>query len=463
MNDIAKMFQENSFARDLIDSLPCGLFIVDGDGRIQAVNNIIERLLDTPEQAIVGKGSGDALGCIYAIENVKGCGFSEYCTGCETMKLALSVISSNQKQRSRTYLQILVDNQVRDLTLQISAAPFTFQDKQFATLIIENITRTSSISLPDTEDGFRGIVGRHGKMQDMFDTIKMVARTDAPVLIQGETGAGKELVALAIHHESPRAGKHFAPINCGAVPEGLLESELFGHIKGAFTGAICDKKGRFQLADRGTLFLDEVAELSPVMQVKLLRVLQDGCFEPVGSEVTVRVNVRVISATNRKLEEEVKAGRFRQDLYYRLNVMFITPPPLRELSDDIPLLAGHFLTHFSEESLGKKVTLSPMALSAMMSYSWPGNVRELQNVLQFALAKCRKHVIDLRDFPPSLRLSMTKPSLVQRREPKLNALDVAEALKMADGNKRRAAEILGVARSTLYRFFADQEKESANL
>jgi transcriptional regulator with PAS, ATPase and Fis domain len=294
-------------------------------------------------------------------------------------------------------------------------------------------------------------------MKELIDTIKQVARTDAAVLIQGESGTGKELVAVAIHEENPRAHKYFVPINCGALPEGLIETDLFGHVKGAFTGAIRDKKGRFELADGGTLFLDEVSELSPAMQVKLLRVLQDGCFERVGSEKTVRVNVRVVSATNKKLEEEVAAGRFRQDLYYRLCVMPIFIYPLRDRAGDVPLLVEHFLALYTEESFGRKVTLSPEAFSVLEAYSWPGNVRELENVLQFALAKCQGDVIEPDHLPPALDLSLSRPFKRRRREPKLKAVDVAAALKKVGGNKRRAAEILGVSRSSLYRFFERQK------
>jgi transcriptional regulator with GAF, ATPase, and Fis domain len=237
----------------------------------------------------------------------------------------------------------------------------------------------------------------------------------------------------------------------------LIETDLFGHVKGAFTGAIRDKKGRFELADGGTIFLDEVSELSPALQVKLLRVLQDGCFERVGSEKTVRVNVRVISATNKKLEEEVAVGRFRLDLYYRLCVMPIFIPPLRDRQGDVPILVEHFLALYTEESFGKKVFLSPSTLSVLEAYSWPGNVRELENVLQFALAKCQGDVIEPDHLPPALDLSLSRPFKRRRREPKLKAVDVAAALKKVGGNRRRAAEILGVSRSSIYRFFERQK------
>ncbi len=457
MNDIDMLLQDDSFAGSLLDSLPCGLLIVDDKGRVQAINNILKHVVGVRDQAILGKGSGDALGCVRAPDHPEGCGFEECCRNCEARKLAFAALSKNKKQMARTNLQLIINGQVRDVTLLLSAVPFTFKNKRFANLIIEDITKLSLFSLPDAKAGFRGIVGHNQKMQELFDLIRQIARTDAPVLIQGESGTGKELVAVAIHEEKPRVHKYFVPVNCGALPEGLIETDLFGHVKGAFTGAIRDKKGRFELADGGTIFLDEVSELSNAMQVKLLRVLQDGCFERVGSEKTVRVNVRVISATNKKLEEEVAAGRFRQDLYYRLCVMPILLPPLRDRLSDVPLLAKHFLALYTEESFGKKVSLSSAALSMLEAYTWPGNVRELQNVLQFALAKCQGDVIEPGHLHPSLLLNISRPFTRRRREPKLQTVDVAAALKTAGGNKRRAAEILGVSRSTLYRFFERQE------
>lgn len=457
MNDIAKMIRGDSFVSTLMDSFPCGVFIVDGEGRVQAINNIVERVLGVPEQAIVGKGSGEALGCINAADNPKGCGSGRSCKGCALRRLAVSTISKNEKQKTRIYLQVIINGQVRDITLMLSAVPSTIMNKRFAIFILVDVTRLEAFSPIETEDGFRGIVGRDEKMLRIFDTIRQVARTDAPALIQGETGTGKELVALAIHKESRRGRNHFVPVNCGAMPEGLLESELFGHVKGAFTGAMRDKKGRFELADGGTIFLDEVGEMSPKTQVKLLRVLQDGRFERVGSEKTVQMDVRVISATNKKLEREVATGHFRRDLYYRLCVIPITLPPLRERRGDIPLLAEHFLSHYTREPEHRNAILIPTALSMLMAHSWPGNVRELQNVLQFALIKSGGHLIEPEHLGPALPEVIPPSIMMQHREQKLNVENVTEALKNAEGNRKRAAEILGVSRSTLYRFFARQQ------
>ncbi|MCK5529203.1 MAG: sigma 54-interacting transcriptional regulator, partial [Kiritimatiellae bacterium] len=223
---------------------------------------------------------------------------------------------------------------------------------------------------------FAGIIGQDEKMLEMFDLISDLAHSDVSVLIQGASGTGKELVAAAIHNEGPRANKLFVPVNCGALPETLLESELFGHVKGSFTGAVRDKKGRFELADGGTIFLDEIGDISAAMQVKLLRVLQEGCFEKVGGEETVHVDVRVVSATNKNLSEEIANGLFREDLYYRLNVVPVWLPPLCERRNDIPLLAEYILAQtLQSSSRSDNVEISDEALGIMMTYNWPGNVR----------------------------------------------------------------------------------------
>jgi transcriptional regulator with GAF, ATPase, and Fis domain len=248
------------------------------------------------------------------------------------------------------------------------------------------------------------------------------------------------------------------PFNCGALPEGMVESELFGHVKGAFTGAVRDKKGRFELAHSGTLFLDEVGELPPAVQVKLLRVVQDGTFERVGDEKTIQVNVRIISATNKDLNREVTAGRFRQDLFYRLCVIPIAMPPLRDRKNDIPLLADYFVSLYADSITNSTVDISPRTLEILTSYHWPGNVRELQNVIQFALINSRENRIESRHLPPHLNFCLSSKIPVKKRR-KLDPEAVSAALVQANGNKQDAAKLLGVSRSTLYRFF-EQQKES---
>ncbi len=305
-----------------------------------------------------------------------------------------------------------------------------------------------------TEAGFAGIIGRDPKMLEIFDTIKELADVDVPVMIQGESGTGKELVALAIHNEGFRAHQPFLAVNCGALPEGLLESELFGHVRGAFTGAVRDKKGRFELANHGTIFLDEIGDLCPTLQVKLLRVLQEGAFERVGDEKSIRVNVRVISATNKNIQKEIEEGRFRSDLFYRMCVVPITIPPLRDRRGDIPSLIEHILKNALKEYKRNKVEVSPEAFAALVDYHWPGNVRELQNAIQYALVKCGESFIQVNHLPSTIseRHSPRQGPIEKPRKRKLDAEAVKQALKETKGNKIEAARMLGVSRATLYRF-----------
>ncbi len=309
--------------------------------------------------------------------------------------------------------------------------------------------------------GFLKIIGRDRKMIEVFQQITDVAEYDYPVHIYGETGTGKELVAEAIHQTSTRKNGPFVPINCGALPESIIESELFGHVKGSFSGAVRDRKGRFELADGGTLFLDEVSELSKHMQVKLLRFLQDGKFEKVGGEKTVSVNVRVISATNKDLKKEMKNNRFRDDLFYRINVVPIHLPPLRERKSDIPLLVDHFFKQDTIKYNRTLVTVSDNAMLLLTEYKWPGNVRELQNAVMFAFVTSKDDEITPDDLPMELndnRLFGTN----RESSRKLNMARVERALEKTGGNKARAARLLNVGRATLYRFFNDYQELHEN-
>ena len=296
---------------------------------------------------------------------------------------------------------------------------------------------------------FANILGKNTRMQEIFELISDIANTDSTVLIQGESGTGKELIARAIHFNSHRKNKPFVVANCSAYSQNLLESELFGHEKGSFTGAIRRKIGRFEMANGGTIFLDEIGEVSPPTQILLLRVLQDHRFERVGGEETLGVNVRVIAATNKNLTEEMKKGTFREDLYYRLNVIPIFVPPLRERKDDIPLLASHFLSKFSHER-GKEVTsFSPEVMEIFLGHSWPGNVRELENVTDHAIIIAKQDMILPKDLPQSL---LQKPlptqefTTLQDYERNL----ILKALQETNWNKHRAAKRLNINRSTLY-------------
>lgn len=303
------------------------------------------------------------------------------------------------------------------------------------------------------------IIGNSKAMERVFSVMKRVADTPTTVLVSGESGTGKELIARGLHKASSRNQAPFVPMNCGAVPENLLESELFGYEKGAFTGATSLKQGKFEFADGGTLFLDEIGEMSLNLQVKLLRVLQEQEFQRVGGNKDIRVNVRIIAATNKELKEEVEAGNFRGDLFFRLNVVHITVPPLRERRPDIPFLVAHFLSKFGEK-LGRQVRdVDPEVMSALYRYSWPGNVRELENVIERGLVMCRSGTIGPEDLPPEIRES---PEIEEGLDnllswekglaETLEALEermIRHALKKAGNIQAQAAKTLGISRSNL--------------
>jgi DNA-binding NtrC family response regulator len=296
---------------------------------------------------------------------------------------------------------------------------------------------------------FGNILGKNNKMQAIYELISDISNTDSTVLIQGESGTGKELIARAIHFNSYRKNKPFVVANCSAYSQNLLESELFGHEKGAFTGAIRRKTGRFEMAHGGTVFLDEIGEVSSPTQILLLRVLQDHRFERVGGEETLEVDVRVIAATNKNLMEEIRKGTFREDLYYRLNVIPILVPPLRERMDDIPLLASYFLQKFCQEK-GKNVTsISQEVLETLLAYSWPGNVRELENVIEYAMIIAKQEKILLKDLPQYLLqqpLPAKQAFSLEDHERNL----IIKTLEETNWNKHQAAKRLKINRSTLY-------------
>jgi two-component system response regulator HydG len=295
---------------------------------------------------------------------------------------------------------------------------------------------------------FSGVLGSSPRIREMFQLLEMVAPSEATVLLLGETGTGKELVAQAIHRNSPRAAGPFVVVNCATLPETLLESELFGHERGSFTGATVRKDGRFLVAHHGTVFLDEIAELTLPIQAKILRVLQAREFEPVGSNRTQKVDVRIITATNRDLEKMVREGRFRDDLYYRLNVFPVVLPPLRERLEDLPVLADFFLKKYGERNRRRGITLSPEALQAFRRYSWPGNIRELENVIERGVIVCRGNVLTREDLPAALQLQGEWLVAGGEGEPGLPELErqlISRTLERVAGQRQQAAEILGIS------------------
>jgi DNA-binding NtrC family response regulator len=309
--------------------------------------------------------------------------------------------------------------------------------------------------------GFQSIVGSSPVLRKMLDVVAKVAETNSTVLITGESGTGKELIARALHYNSPRAERVFTTVNCGAIPEALLESELFGHVKGAFTNADRNREGRFSVADGGTIFLDEIGDMSPNLQVKLLRVLQDMTFEPVGSSLTQSVDVRVVAATNQDLEQAIAEKRFRSDLFYRLNVIPIEAPPLRVRAEDVPLLAQHFLEQICEDK-GKAVgSFSREAMDLLIRHSWPGNVRELENLVERLVVLSSGPQIEAEDLPPNIRApiptthTLPAPSVPSTGLSFRDVVDdfeadlILQALEQTHWNKNQAAKLLGLNRTTL--------------
>jgi len=303
--------------------------------------------------------------------------------------------------------------------------------------------------------GFQNIIGKSQAMEDVFRTVRQVAPTRATVLIQGESGTGKELIANAIHFNSPRAREPFIAVNCGALATSLLESELFGHEKGAFTGAVSARAGRFELADGGTIFLDEIAETTPEFQVKLLRVLQEQNFERVGGSQLREVDIRVIAATNKNIEEAVANGSFREDLFYRLNVVNIQMPPLRDRNEDVPMLVAAFLDEFCEQYGKKGIRLSPKTMPRLQAYDWPGNVRQLRNVIEGAVVMASGKEISPKNLPESISKSDSpKESLSIRLGTPMAEIEhevIRATLTHLGGNRAETARRLGIGRKTLYR------------
>lgn len=435
---LSKLLVERDNLERIIDNLLEGIIAHDRDRRIVYFNKTAEEITGYSREEVVGKDCHEVFDGPFCGGR---CSFRQGPpANWEDKEYPLTIVTKTGEPR-RLEMRI---NGMEDNEGNFVGVLAAFRDVTDITAL-----KIKAGALKE----FRGIIGRDPKMLEIYRQIRDVAANDYPVHISGETGTGKELVAQAIHKESRRGGSPFVPINCGALPEGVLESELFGHVKGAFSGAIRDKKGRFELADGGTLFLDEVAELPKHVQVKLLRVLQDGKFERVGGEKSISADVRIISATNRDLREEVRSGRFREDLYYRINVVPIEIPPLRERKGDIPILVEHFTREAGR--LGQEISdFAKDVIAIFLSYPWPGNVRELQSAVRFSLLRAKGKTVKPEHLPLELQEWLHQKSGKGGRR-KLTLERVEQALKQTGGNKAKAARLLGVGRATLYRFLSD--------
>ena len=453
-----KNFTHSLLDRDnlnlVLDNLKLGVIAHTPKRIITVFNKEAERITGYSKEEVIGQD------CHIAFQT-PFCG--PKCSFCEKTPN----LTSETKQYPVT--NITKNGETRHLDMTVSAIIDNAGIFKGVVASFKDLTDSISLSLrAENMTNFAGIIGKDKSMQDIFRQIQDVALYNYPVHVSGDTGTGKERVAYAIHDISAYGTGAFVPVNCGAIPEGIVESELFGHVKGAFSGAVKERKGRFELAHKGTLFLDEVAELPLKTQVKLLRFLQEGSFEKVGGEKKVSVDVRIISATNKTLKEEVRQGRFREDLYYRLNVIPIHLPPLRERRSDIPLLATHFLAEAEKENGNKVPELAPETLNTLMDYGWPGNVRELKNSIQFSVVRSRGDKILPTDLPvdiageapsPLSAISFSDPTPMEMplTRGKLTIESIKVALTKTGGNKSKAARVLGVGRATLYRFLAQHE------
>ncbi len=432
-------------AREMLDSVNEGIVALDKEGRVAGMNMRAQEILEISLAEARHKSLSELLGRSTANEVL--------------LMIAQSVL---REQEERVHNRVpLCPPSGKETLISLKVSPLKLKNEPrelLGAIVAFQEQPDRSAELPE-------IVGRSQQFKEVLDLVVKVAPTDSRVLIMGESGTGKEIIANAIHRLAPRKDKPFVKLNCAAIPEGLLESELFGHEKGAFTGALNKKSGKFELANRGTIFLDEIGDMSPSTQAKVLRVLQEGEFTPVGGNQTKKVDVRIIAATNKDLFAQVQQGRFREDLFYRLNVITFNVPPLRERKSDIPLLADHFLGEAARRSNNEKKSLSRSALDSLLAYSWPGNVRELENAIERASLLSNGSVIQPEDLPITPNAAPGNPHTRKRQVEKnwlgsqaslnetLEAIEkelIIQALKKSSGVQVEAAKLLGLNHKNLW-------------
>jgi PAS domain S-box-containing protein len=424
----------------ILDSIADGVFTVDGRWRITSFNKAAEN--------ITGFSRAEAIGrCCYDIFRASVCQTSCVLrrtmeTGVELINVPVNIVTADGVEKPISVSTAVL----RDRRGGIMGGVETFRDLS----AIESLRRALT-----KEYSFQDIISKNHRMQELFRILPDVAESDSTVLIQGPSGSGKELFARAIHNLSQRAGGPFVAVNCAALPDTLLESELFGYKRGAFTDARSDKPGRFDAAQGGTVFLDEVGDISLPIQVKLLRVLQERTYEPLGSAQPVRVDARIIAATNKDLRAQMGLGRFRDDLYYRLNVIRLDIPPLSERPEDIPLLVDHIIARLNAEKGRNILGVTPDSMAVLLDYGYPGNVRELENVLERAFILCRGDLIDLSCLPsemvPDGAAGVGGPSGIENPLKAAEARTILQALARNNGHRERTAKALGIHKTTLIR------------
>ncbi|MBI5682597.1 MAG: sigma 54-interacting transcriptional regulator [Deltaproteobacteria bacterium] len=424
----------------ILNSLADGVVVISSSRRILYINKAAKELFTI---------AGD--------ENMEGriCREVIHHSNCSLCCLMTTAVNTGEEIHNK---EVTIGKGDKTVTLSVNAA--LLKDEAGKTIGAVEVFRDISLLKELKQElrdkySFEGIIGKNYKMHEIYELLREVAPTKTTVLIEGESGTGKELIANAIHNASPRKDKSFIKVNCAALAEGVLESELFGHVKGAFTGAIADKPGRFEMANGGTIFLDEIGDITQHTQVKLLRVLQESTFERVGGTKTIKVDVRLITATNKNLKTLVEEGKFREDLYYRLKVMPVTLPPLRERKDDIPLLVSHFITRFNKD-MGKNISgISPSAMEILMAYNYPGNIRELEHIIEHGFVRCSADTI----LPEHMPKDMQRPaqdiiSKAIKTERPLDALEretIIRLLEESNWKIKDCANKLKISRITLWR------------
>jgi PAS domain S-box-containing protein len=433
--------QKGAFAGDeqniILDSIADGVFSVDKDWRISSFNRAAEKITGVSRKDAVGQLCKDVLKADICERNC--CLRATMRTGKPIVNRNVYIIDAEGRKRPISISTALL----RDKKGKLLGAVETFRD-----ISVEEDLRKAI----EKKYSFADIISKNHRILQLFDILPDIAASNSTVLIEGESGTGKELFARAIHDLSPRKKQLFVAVNCSALPDTLLESELFGYKAGAFTDARKDKPGRFRLAENGTLFLDEIGETAPSMQVKLLRVLQEKTYEPLGATQSVEHNVRIIAATNKDLDVLVREGSFREDLYYRINVFKIILPPLRERMEDIPLLIDHFIERFNVLQKKSIQGVSEEAMSVLMSYSYPGNIRELANIIERAFILCKTDLIEKKTLPESLfAMSANHKDSEVSSLRDVEAAYLLNALKQNNWDRQKTARQLGIHKSTLYR------------
>lgn len=423
----------------ILDSINDGVFTVDEAWRITSFNRAAERITGVRREEALGRPCCEVFRASI----------------CETACALRQTLTTGRPVVNKAVY--ILDARGNRVPISVSTAVFkdergktiggveTFRDLR----LVEELRKEL-----ETQGSFAEIVGRSVAMRQVFQVLPQIAESDSTVLIEGASGTGKELFARAIHNLSPRREKRFVAINCGALPDTLLESELFGHKAGAFTDARQDKQGRFAFAEGGTLFLDEIGDISPAMQVRLLRVLQERVYEPLGSNESIKVDVRLVTATNKDLAKLVRKGTFREDLFYRVHVIRLVLPSLRNRREDIPLLVEHFIAKFNRLQGKDVVGVSDEVLARLMDHDYPGNVRELENIIEHAFVLCRGALIELAHLPPQFRGTASEETLPNLAGMTLAAMErflIANALRRNAGNRAAAARQLGINPSTLFR------------